>query len=273
MAPSFTLSSEEVLVLINVLRLDGLIGFDPEPFTQLQEQELALLLSTAERALQARGYLQPAEEERQVVVDPVVVALVGGCGIADVSLAAMYANRDGESEIRYFHVHRATNTFIERTFPMPYLHTFQALDDEQTLISRIADVLRVGDQPAPSCPPGRVQTSTFEKCQERLKEDAAPERVEEATQLLLQDGLPEPTASALAATLAAPVANGLAFQVDREGNYVNGFVTLEGSDGLWWLVPPRENERWIHVEPLKGQGVPARIEKFVKDTLVVEQPT
>lgn len=257
MAPvSFTISNEELFLLGKVLGLKDIPGFEPDIFEGLSQYELGLVLGSAERSLRAREYIH-GSEEGAVEIDPVVVALIGSCGIPDVSFLATCTVPGQDTEMCYYHQHQETNTLVEHTFPGPDLHKFEAVDSESEIAERIFHVLKLAEQEAPTCSKGYLQESDLQLAREQIQQQKSA-----AYDVLVRAGLSEETAREFYLALSRPMANGSFVRIDHRSGSIQGFATLEGPNGLWRLSP-QDDTPWIEIEPASAQALRSELEKMI----------
>lgn len=205
----FSLSREELLVIMRTLGAPQLPGFDlawaamsadgvPSPATQAK-------MEVAMRDLIARGVLALAQpgSARPLEMAVPVAAAVGACAFGD-DVIFLSLNRRTNRTVLYLHEYRGVA--VAHSTIATDIHLFQALNGRVGLLQAIDELLELADQAAPPVPAGVAYTVHVL----RARDAALAGRAAEAEAALTAGGLAEPTRSALCNAMTNATALGAA---------------------------------------------------------------
>ena len=140
--PALTFSHEELALLLKIFNVKMIPGTGETPLAGLTEDEQALILSSAERSLQARG-LMKIKGEQDIILDPLVIGLIGPCLRPEQSILFWRVSRENGFQSRFFH--KTFSLLVEHFLPEKGLHTFAALPNNEALQERIKAFLATED--------------------------------------------------------------------------------------------------------------------------------
>lgn len=228
---SIRLGTEELMFVLWLLNTPTLPGLGANPFGDLPAEQVAVALASAERSLRARRLVGKAKDG-SVQMEQVVMALVGTCAVPERSVVLTCEAPDTGRIVHYFH---ATELLaVEHSNPEPGVHLFEALPDATAIPGRLGELMHLGQQPAPNAEPAHVTEETLQRATQ-----AARDGPEKALAVLLSVGLEKRTAGELAAALARTRRRSALASVHHlreETPASDGFVVLEGPNGLWAMV-------------------------------------
>jgi hypothetical protein len=230
--PSLTLSHEELVLILQLMKWPMILGVGKEPFPGLPQEQVRAMLRTAGHGLQARQ-LVAVSEEQKIQVERFAVALIAPCVAPDVSVIVS-RSLPGEllPQVRYFHV--AQQAVVEHVVSGPGLHTFAVLSDVAQLRERMLACLDVAAGPAPAALEARLAQETLNQAMAAARDSGEGA----AASVLAKQGMPQETAKLLARTLASHQAT-LAIMFIRHGSPENnrstGFGLIEGIESTWFL--------------------------------------
>lgn len=156
--PSLTFSQEELALLLKVFNTKMIPGTGEDPLAGLTDDQRTLILSSAERNLQARGLLK-VTGDHEIVLDRLVVGLLGPCIRPESSLLFWRVSQELGLRTRFFH--ETLSILVEHFIDDPGLHTFAALPNHDALRERISAFLSIQN-------PGEmdIKTASVELSQE-----------------------------------------------------------------------------------------------------------
>lgn len=233
---SFAVSQEELFVILAYLKAKSMVGLDPEIFKGLDEKQVRLALGVGERALIARGFLTHGSNHH-LQLEPPVFATVGACAFPETTILITRTRSKALAENYYFHTSR--KMIVMHTIPMTAMHQFIAVEEKSAVTKAILSILDLNSIPAQPYPEGKITRAVLGKAR-----DATLESGSEAVLEILssQDKMDRETASALAETLAHPVANTTLAYVEKQGETTDGCTILQGEEALWLLSPTNDRD-------------------------------
>jgi len=258
--PSFTISHEELALLLQILRAPGLMGFEEKPLAELTQEQTAMAMVSAERSLRARGLIRLVEEEKRIEIDTVVMAFLGTCLTPDYSIMITSTKKEGMQGAYYYHV--STHLAVENYSPESGLYRFSGAERLQDLFPNIERVAHLENQPAPAKAGGRIK----EKILTQARDASRAGKKTEAADILKGGGLSAVSSKALVATLEAPINNGSVIRLDfeKEQAQSTGFSFLEGRAGIWILTPEEDSDPlWIRIEPCSAEEIRNRLRTLI----------
>ncbi len=132
-----TLSHDELLYILQVLRLPTLPGLPSDLMDNLTVDAYQQLLGSAERSLNARGYIQ-IENER-LVVESALVGIIGFCAGAPNTVRLVRTDLSGNSVGVVYHF---SQTLKIKHHTNRGVHYFTFLPDNETAIKDMAQEMR-----------------------------------------------------------------------------------------------------------------------------------
>ncbi|HWI52467.1 MAG TPA: hypothetical protein VNT01_10050 [Symbiobacteriaceae bacterium] len=249
--PTIACTTVELAFLASLLGADSLIGV-PDPFAGWSGDAVEEAWEEVRRALAERR-LVTLQSDGAVSIETSVAELVGTCGFAEATFMLTYTAADGTAAGHHFHVIR--HSAVELVLSHETVLTCQLSGvDTATVLDRVTEIFRLGDQGAPCVPNGRLTEASL-RAARLLAEESGPAA---AGELLETVGLCRETAAALAGSLARPLGSGalVAIASDQSDAGVDGLALLEGENGLWLLRNVHEgNARWVDVVPCTAEGL------------------
>lgn len=132
------LSRDEVMVILKLIGAVTLPGLDEEPIPGLTEEQQALALIIAERALRARG-LAMMTERGKLLVQAAVLRLVGICALANRSIFVTTVASESGAAMQLI-AHPYDSYWVLHTRPSPTLHSFQLVEGTTRLVEMITTI-------------------------------------------------------------------------------------------------------------------------------------
>jgi hypothetical protein len=199
---TITLSREELYVVMCLLKAKQIPGFGLEWLHSVADGSLPgdirRTLEVAANSLIARGYVVPVKQQENqellVLEMPApIIALVGSCAFSEFAITLSVRHT---SESRVFYLHGLHELGVVHSMPYSNIHQFEAVDRRH--ISDVVDeLLELHSQPASLLQRGAVHATTIEL----VRDLAESGRVEEAINVLVDDGMMLETAQAFAYAL------------------------------------------------------------------------
>lgn len=254
-ALTFTLSQEELLVVLAYLQAPSLVGFDTEVFQGIGDDERRMVIGVAERALIARGYLRPGAEGR-LQLEPAIFATVGACAMPEETVIVTRSPAGAVREEYFFHCSR--QMVVLHTIPMSAIHQFIAFEEKSALLRAMLSILALSDHPALRCSPAVLEQETLLSAR-----DAAEKGPEAARGLLLQAGLEGSTAGELARSLASLKASTTLVRIVQDE--AAGFTLLQAENGDWLFSPlDGESEKpKVSAVPVSSEEIRRRVRSLL----------
>jgi len=256
--PSLTLSHEELMFLLRVLRAPGLMGLDD---VELNQERLAASMVCAERSLRAKNLLRVLEDEKRIEIAPVVLALLGNCLIPAYSILVTSTNKHARQGGVYFHV--TAQLTVENYSPESGLYQFCGYKDIEDVVPKIEHILGLTDQLAPSTRKGRIEEKLLHQARDAIRNGKAADAMD-----ILESGCRDADLSReLVDTLENPINSGsvIRFDFDTDRMKTSGFSFLEGPDGFWVFTPEKgSTPLTVRIEPLSAQEIKRCIFSLIK---------
>ena len=197
LAVTLGLSPEELLYLLERLKLPDLPGMEREAFDQLDPEQRQLAFDVARRGLLAREVLLPGGEAPRDV-NPVVLAMLAPNLAPEQSLWLW--QRAGNAPGRTYYAHTWQAVHVLRWQSDLGIHQFLLLSSKAALAQAVTDMLELAPTAASNGAAHRLPANAFEQAHAAVDDAGASA----AADLLRKAGLPPETAAALAADMAAP---------------------------------------------------------------------
>lgn len=229
---TFLLSREETLLLLDLLEAESIPGLDPDPLGELNNDQRALALIWAGRALRARG-LAAVGENGTLLVDEELLTAVGGCIYWQTAVYTYHWPEPGHTPIRFFGYTRdgqaVTHTCLEDV-----LHRFTVLPSPEALVDEITAVCQC--QTVPDAP--KSQFTLPRDAFVRVRELAEAQGTAAAEETLQEAGASKETAQAFTAVLSGAPRMSIWQIVKRSetGDAETHDYTLLHSEKAAWLV-------------------------------------
>jgi hypothetical protein len=238
----------ELGLLARLLGAETLIGV-PNPFQGWMPDEIEAALAKAQQRLFGRGILMV--EGDQLLINPGVALLLASCLLAPAVFVQTYTRAGGAPTERYYYANDKICAEMNIRRRPDVVCDLSAHRNPVALFQRTIEVFRVAEQAAPAAPGGILAQQALA----RARAAAVDAGAAEAAVCLIDAGLDGVTATALAQTLAHPIANGsfVALRRPDQAWETEGLSLLEGTNGLWSLRS-RVGEHLVEVRPCTGQS-------------------
>lgn len=241
-----TLSREELLAVLNVLRAPTIAGLDREPSGELTPEQEALTLVVARRALLARGLAQ-MRADGEFLVQRGLLAALGACAYAQDSIQVYTWPAGAEDPERLFG-HVRGEVVVEHTRPAAVLHQLTLLPSKAALAGRVLAFCEFDAAPPAAPFDFTVPPQDFADA----RQTAGGGNTTAATALLMRGGAPKAAAASLAAAWAAAPRVSVLQTLARSGNQaprVREFTLIQSGQQGWWAA----------LEPGAGAQAPIRV--------------
>jgi len=196
LAVTLGLSPEELLYLLERLKLPDLPGMERETFDRLDPEQRQLALDVARRGLLAREVLLPAGDAPNV--NPLVLAMLAPNVAPEQSLWLW--QQAGSEPGRTYYAHCWQAVYVLRWQSDLGIHQFLLLSSKAALAKAVTDLVELAPAAAANGTAHRLPANAFEHAHAAVDDAGASV----AADLLQKAGLPPETAAALAADMAAP---------------------------------------------------------------------
>jgi len=269
------LSQEELLYVLSLAGVPTLPGLDDDARTDLDEDQMALLLAAGENGLRARGLLQDdPNAARGVSLWEGLLALVGTCVMAPRLAIVRFEplGADAASFLYYFE----EDLTVEHASGGPGVHRFTGFVDHGTVLDRIAVLTSLpsavtesdGESPSGGLS-GSVRSSVLEQARDIAVQD---HKVAEAADRLRAGGVAPEVAEALAGSLGRLEAVATFAFLSRQGDEVEsgGMVLLQEPQGLWLLEPGEQDDPLVECLLAAPATVRSRLQAALGPALGLE---
>lgn len=253
---NFTLSRHEVLVVLDALGADVIPGLGPDPLGDLTPEQNQLALIIAQRALEARGFIEIRENRptfHQWVLDG-----VGACALA--SKALMILHRTPEHAPRQFFTHFDDTVTALHVRNSDVLHTFSLMPSRDYLIDRIVDITGLGDETSSQGEVFSISRDVFIQA----REAAEGGEVASAVQIMQSIGAPDEIQT-FAETLAnSPMLTVFQFLNAKDADNVGqkDFSLLHDDARAWFL---EAEDDVLHIQAISATAFRIYLEKLLSD--------
>ncbi|HFQ94445.1 MAG TPA: hypothetical protein ENK32_10575 [Anaerolineae bacterium] len=232
---SFLLSREELLLLLDLLEAESIPGLDPDPLGELNDDQRALALIWAGRALRARE-LAAVGENGELLVDEGLLTAVGGCIYWQTALYVYHWPEPGRAPIRFFGYARDGQA-VTHTRPADVLHHLAVLPSAEALADEVTAVCQC--QTLPDAPD--TQFTLPRDLFIRARELAEEQEMAAAAQTLQEAGVPGETAQTLTAVLSGAPRMSI-WQIVKRGENgdaeTHDYTLLHSEDAAWLVSLP-----------------------------------
>lgn len=248
---ALSVSTAELIYLSGLFEAEGLIGL-ANPYAGWTIEDIEIQLHGARTALTKRGLLSfnPAG---QVIVDRGVERIMTALAESRAVVVLTRTDVEGRSETVSLHLHADATVEIRQEGKTAW--RLMTIDEIEP---RTWQNLGISAQAAPEVPGGELSRGLLN----RARDAAMVNGVEGGTQVL-REALPDETASALATTLANPLANAAVAVIERNpgGWRADGFAFLEGTHGLWLMRTQGES---VCVSPCSAETARVEVSRLVE---------
>jgi hypothetical protein len=241
---SFLLSREELILLLDLLEVVTVPGLDPDPLGELSDEQRALALIWAGRALRARG-LAAIGDDGSLLVDKKLLTAVSTCAFWEATLNVYHWSAPGRAPIRFFGCVQNGHV-AAHTRPEDVLHRFSTLSSAEALVEAATAVCQCQDFLNSSSVQHQLSLDLFVQA----RESAEAQETNAAQEALRQGGIPEDTVQALTAVLSGASRMSI-WQIVKRGE--NGDpqthdYTLLQHEQTAWLISLLTGENEIHIQ-------------------------
>ena len=251
-----TLSREELLAILNVLRAPAIPGLDSEPSGELTPEQEAFAIVVARRALLARGLAQ-LRADGEFLVQRGLLAAIGACAYAQDAILVYTWPAGAQAPQRLFGSIRGDDVVLH-TRPAEVLHCFTLLKSKAELMAHVLAFCEFDAAP-PAVPfDFTVPRQDFADA----RQHAGAGNTAAATELLVRDGAPEAAAAGLVAVWAnAPRVSVLqtVTQLSNQAARAREFTLVQGGQTAWWaaLMPDEEATAPVRVKTVSSAEIRA----------------
>lgn len=231
----FLLAREELLVVLTLLKAGYILGLEPDPLGEGNNEQQARMLFQAERALRARE-LARLDEGGHLIVQNALLAAVGTCAYPHKNLVA-HRFVTGQRTQRVFGHHRESNWVIRRE-PEGGLYLFEIFAEREPWLIQFLQAALCHQLPGATTPPLTLKGQALGQARTLAAADPAG-----AQQALRDGGLSAEEARWLANTLAQPleviVFHVITLQPDNSVGKQE-LTVMHNTEQAWLLVEPGE---------------------------------
>ena len=249
-AINLLLSREELLVVLNLLRVTTIPGVEDDPAGEWSEAERAVALRTAERALQARQLLW-SQTDGQLSLHNDLLAAVGTCAYADRALFVYHWGEGQELPTPSF-IHLRGAEIVVHTRPSDVLHLFTRLASQTQLTDFLVTTTQFTETPNGTAEQWQMPGALFVEVRRLVDSGATTAAVD----LVARQAGGRAQAQALVDTLA----NGLrATNLQLRSRQPTGvaqqdYLLLQNPQHTW-LVTPSNNGGSMVIRPAGQQDL------------------
>ena len=242
-----SLTRNELVYFLAVIGSKTTSGLEEDPFTDLDDREIAEHLNSGEQSLINRGLLVINEDS--ATLDDTLVALVGSSVVPDATFVLTSSDPQGPQQVHYFHA--TAEILVERTAPGSDTFTFTYLPDADALRSRLEALLEPLQSP-PSSDSDELdsQLSLPADAMARFLEQCKQADGNAARQTLIHAGWPVDAAEQLANDCgASPSWIGFTAWNLRYGDMqgLGPVIVLQGKDACWLIENSQDNPEMFQV--------------------------
>lgn len=258
-AISVNLTTEEMVVLLDQLGVDGYAGLNTSALDGLSDKERGVALDVARRGLIARRALVKNDANGWSLGQYPLAALGASLSPERTAMVLRGNSRD-TTEARLFHV--AQDVFTTHEVIDEGIHRFLILRDGDTwreaILSSAGLDLEVAPNRMPALPPAQIHASALNDAYEQAQSNSAVG----AAAVLAGAGVESTLAKYLATTLAQPVSFATVIAISHGPALRRQDVTLlAGASGCWQLEPGdgQEGDRVFSVIPITVERARERV--------------
>lgn len=251
---SVTLSREELLAVLDVLRATTIPGLEREPSGSLTPEQEAFALVVARRALLARNLAQ-VQPDGAFLLHRELLRAIGTCAYAQNSIL-VYHWSAGEQAPRTLFGHMRGDDVVTHARPGPVVHRFTLLPSRRELVEQVLAFCEVKDATQATVLDFLVPRQEFADARQL----AGVGNTGAATDTLVTSGLPAEDAAKLVAAWAASPRVSALQTVTQQGNQpaqTQEFTLLQDGRYIWWIAPQADAgpKGPLHVRTMSVQAV------------------
>lgn len=255
----FSVSQEELFVILTYLQASALMGLDGSLLNELSDEQTRLVLGVAERALIAREFLVN-NEENQFELAPAILSVVGGCAKPDKSMIINFSRPDRPTESMFFH--KTLGILLGHTKPMTAIHQFFVVEEDDFVPVSVGQLLNLNGQTAPLKreEPFIVPQTLVTQARDKARDEGL-----QASQTVLAQNNSTEFAAAFAQSLTNSVANLTLVSINHQAEgeaQTDGFTFLQGENGFWLLQPRpdvSDDQDMVSITPLAAAAVETNV--------------
>lgn len=247
----FHMSQEEIQYLLGMLGIIALPGFNPKFLEGISEREATIAMMVAERALIARGFLQPLNDGA-LRMDETPAVVLSSMAKPSFYFIVYETNPEAAREIVWA-VKPGFN--VEQRYAYPGIYTFTVSRHVESMKSRLMDFAGGISHIAPDYPNGDITEESFA---ESIQLAANQSEVERVTGALKEGGLEKATAEGLSKALCnSEKMMQFRFLTHSEetGNKVLVTLILIKSDEADFLLEKTDNKEEYKVQPISDRSL------------------
>ena len=249
-----TLSREELLAVLDLLRAPTIPGLDREMSGEPTPEQEAFALVVARRALLARGLAQ-MQANGEFLLHQGLLKSVGTCAFARASILAYYWPAGAQVPERIFGHVRGGDT-VAHTRPATVLHRFTGLPTKDALVEHVLAFCKFDASPPMIAFDFTVSRQGFADARQFTQAENAAA----ATALLVQEGVPNAAAASLVTAWAAAPRISVFQTLTQQGNQAvrtREFTLIQDGQTAWWVAPT----------PGAGAKTPVRVKTASSDEI------
>lgn len=241
---SFLLSREELILLLDLLEAAVIPGLDPDPLGELNDDQRALALIWAGRALRARE-LATVSDDDSLLVDEKLLTAVSTCAYWKTAVNVYHWSAPGQTPTRFFG-YTGNGQVATHTRPEDILHRLTVLPSTEALVDAITAVSQCQAVPETPTVPYKLSRELFVKAREL----AEAQETEAAQTALHQGGLSQDDAQAVTAVLSGTPRMSIWQLVSHEenGNTHTHEYTLLQQNQTAWLISLSAEENKLQIQ-------------------------
>lgn len=255
---------EELLFLLSALRIETLPGLGANPTAGMSADQIARALVAGFNSLRARGWVEARDEDRTLVVDTLVLALLGAC--AATQRLTFISRQSSDDPPQASFIFAGPDMIAIHESAEPGVHQLIGAVDEHAALAHIARRLDLDQQPAPAA-------HGFEITQEVWRHVTATVRQgneAQAIDLLNAQGVSPDRAQRFIDSLGSAQAMALlvALQIDRAGGtyQADAFLLLESPLGFWQATLGVQNDEAVNLRivPISAHDCVEQIRSLIQ---------
>jgi len=259
------LGAEEILVLLNVLRVGTLPGLGEDPTAGLSEDQLQRARAAGLNSLRARGWMkvEAGESGLKTSIDSTLVAILLTCAAAKTVLFISRLPANEAPAISYLHC--GPHLFVVHSTEQPGIHRFIATISRNDALTHIVQALHLDHQSPPAMAGFTVEEETFGRVTAAIQENNGAESI----RILREQGVPDDLAQQVADSISNLRANSMValMRLDIQGgpSSSEGFGLLESTSGFWMLETrsTANGGSTVTIQPVAARVCQERIEALI----------
>lgn len=259
---SFLLSREELILLLDLLEAAPIPGLDSDPLGELNDEQRALALIWAGRALRARG-LATVGDDGSLLVNEHLLTAVGICAYWKTSLNVYHWPAPGQTPVRFFG-YVGNGQVATHTRPEDVLHCLSVLPSVKALVDEVTAVCQC--QSIPDIP--TVKYKVARELFVQAREAAESQETKTSLKLLLQGGMPQDTAQTLTAVLAGKPRMSIWQIVNQieNGDARTQDYTLLQQDQTAWLISLSSGKNKLQIQTASTVALQALLNQHLQSS-------